>query len=1060
MTKRSPSGSRSNVIRNPGSDWSGKGSSSASAWTALAGCIIYTAAVLMRAEILGILFCTPGSGDFVVWTRPLLSVASAAAAVFLTLVSHLRVRAAIQGGGHPSLEAAAPLAFLPVCVLGAFLRPLLPQAVAGNILFFVPVAIVSTVLLRLLRLYGPRIDLIRLGTRTMLVVSLAATVFYCLVGQHFTRSVGEHSGDEGHYLTQAQSLYYDHDLDILNQVGEDEEPLKNHVSPSSRDGHWYSWHSFGLSLLLAPIFPYGIAVRHIMLGAIAGLGCGALVVCCRLLGARTRWAFTAILLFAFSSLWGVYSSRCLPEVLGATLALWMFAAVFMQERRPWGSLLIAVLCAAFLPWAQTRFIPVSLMGAAAYVLLGLLRRRTGKQAPLRLAAFVILYAAGCLAYYAVQSRMFDGASSYPVRVLLFSMPEGAWLALASHRGLFYTIPVACWLMGAALWVLFKDRKHRAAAAVGLALLLSVLATSCTTRWYSGGASMPGRFMVVVIPLLVAPAALALDRAGRVGRWWFIFLGLVSCVQFALMLVHLPHFDNAFVDPPGYLPAVLPLLEGLARPFSNEEAMCWYGFPLFLLAGTTAIVFLGKARMRLQVVIIILMVLRAVSINEDPGPPCRRRNNRVVRSPLYPDTADIYRYIEQDTLEDAAAWMAENLPPGSRVAVDADFPAHAGLIYERHGPFESDGARWDELVAQNVDFVVTSSNAPSGMYPRSPNAAFLLKEFDLGGKPLDKPVVRVYWTGNESSRAERDHPAPYLASLPVRERQRYEHAYLNGFGKTPLDMHVLGNKKKMVRFLVSGEKLQEIAVFCLAAWEPSRLRISLSGGRAREMTVSPGGHGAVVLRARRCYPFTGNHYRVTVDGDSRSNCLVRIATNPRDIGRMFLALGDTDRAAAYLEKAVTEDQLQEMPVTSLLESLAARRFETEELDDRYFRNSERTDNCLYHRAEASEDDVFLSGPYYPVPPGSYEAVFRLRARPTGNAGDILRLEVTSDRGSSVLAEHELASWDTGPSFQDISLRFATSSWQEGLEFRARALGSADFCIDHITLIPEASPPDGL
>ncbi len=173
MTKRSPSGSRSNVIRDPGSDWSGKGSSSASAWTALAGCIIYTAAVLMRAEILGILFCTPGSSDFVVWTRPLLSVAAAAAAVFLTLVSHLRVRAAIQGGGHPSLEAAAPLAFLPACVLGAFLRPLLPQAVAGNILFFVPVAIVSTVLLRLLRLYGPRIDLIRLGTRTMLVVSLA-----------------------------------------------------------------------------------------------------------------------------------------------------------------------------------------------------------------------------------------------------------------------------------------------------------------------------------------------------------------------------------------------------------------------------------------------------------------------------------------------------------------------------------------------------------------------------------------------------------------------------------------------------------------------------------------------------------------------------------------------------------------------------------------------------------------------------------------------------------------------------------------------------------------------
>ena len=396
-------------------------------------------------------------------------------------------------------------------------------------------------------------------------------------------------------------------------------------------------------------------------------------------------------------------------------------------------------------------------------------------------------------------------------------------------------------------------------------------------------------------------------------------------------------------------------------------------------------------------------------------------------------------------------------------------------------------------------------ANSGRNEVAPGAAFLLKEFDLGSKPLEKPVIRVYWAGSEAAQAERDRPAPYRELLPVRERERYGHAYLNGFGKDPLYMHVRGEKKRMVRFLVSDRELDEIAFFCPAAWEPSRLRVSVAGRRAREMTISPGGHNALVIRARRCYPFTGYHYRIIVEGDGRSNCLVRIATDPRDIGRMFLSLGDIRQAAAYLEKAVRqgpqdeetylmlaetyaqlrkpfrtmetmaeglagallrdnfaaiisgEDKQPKMPVTSLLKSLVARRFETEELDSRHFRDSERTDSCLSHRAEAPEDEVFLSGPYYPVPPGSYEAVFHLRARRTGAAEGILRLEVTSEEGSRVLAQRKLAAADLGPAFRDITLSFDTDSWHEGLEFRARALGSADICIDRITLVPKAPGP---
>ena len=587
-------------------------------------CAAFTALVLAHAEILGILIPIAGNRALLLFPRAAWTGAVLGTGLPLVVYTLWRLRrcefAAAQTPCQGRwLHILSPLSLLPLALYPAMLRGFFPDIVAANVLFFLPVAVLATIAIRLLAFGASRIDRVRLGPMTLAGIVGACTLFYMLIGWYFTRMAGEHSGDEGHYLIQARSLYTDGDLDLRNNLGPDDSDTHPrewyHVSHNSRGDHWYSWHPFGLSLLLWPTMGAGLFVRHFLLGLIAAAGVGGMLALCRCFRARTIDALFVTALFSCSAYWGIYACRALPEVLGATLMLWLTVATFTQAEHPSGSLLTAALCAMGLPWVHTRFIPLSLAGISIYFLFGLSVEGTLKNRLVRLVLFGGLCAAGYVLYLFVMLRMFTHGCSYPVGSLLLAYPAGIWHSLLSKRGVLYALPMFAWLLMAALYILTMERESRHLTATLLLQVMAVLATSCATPWFDGGACLPGRFLLVTAPLLVGPAARALGRTGTPAQWWLAFLGLTSCLTWALVLLHLPAIQRSFAVIDVALPEVLPLLRGWLQPLRKLSWLDWPFFSLTLYVATGLLVCLGMRAQRWQRLLILAMVAAAVWSNE-------------------------------------------------------------------------------------------------------------------------------------------------------------------------------------------------------------------------------------------------------------------------------------------------------------------------------------------------------------------------------------------------------------------------------------------------------------
>lgn len=478
---------------------------------------------------------------------------------------------------------AAGLALVVAVSLGLYpWRPVL----TANLLYLaapLPAAGVITALLYRKRACGRRPVV-----ADWLLITVAASMLYAWLGYAFTLSVGEHSGDEGHYIAQAESLYYDGDLDLRNNFGDDPPPPDYvHISPNALKGKWYSWHTPGLSFLLAPTVGAGILWRHAVLGLIAGLGVAGLYALARAWGADRRSSALAAALLSLGPFWCIYASRALPEVLGATLAVYAMLAVFMQRRYPWSTLALSVPCVAFLPWTHTRFIPVAVTLIGCYGLQGLVGPETWPRKLLRLGLYTLLCLLSLGVYQGVQLMMFEQGLSYPVPDLLFSLPSGLWHTLASSRGILFMFPVFACALAASLFMAVKPGA-RMAGIYTLLVFLSVWLTACGTRWFTGGACMPGRFLTVVTPLFAACLAVALTRASGGFRLLTVYLGLFPAALFVVQLTVLKAFGKAFSDPL-LLDATHPVFSGLVRlyydPYRTTAIMpagMLYAVTVFLL----------------------------------------------------------------------------------------------------------------------------------------------------------------------------------------------------------------------------------------------------------------------------------------------------------------------------------------------------------------------------------------------------------------------------------------------------------------------------------------------
>jgi hypothetical protein len=155
----------------------------------------------------------------------------------------------------------------------------------------------------------------------------------------------------------------------------------------------------------------------------------------------------------------------------------------------------------------------------------------------------------------------------------------------------------------------KDGKNRWVASAILLHLCAVLVTSSTTPWFKGGTTLPGRFLVVVAPLLVAPAALLANRS-EAARGWLVFLGLTSSLTFALLLLNLSEVRRNFDLPDVSLQIVLPFLRNMLQPLHDPPAG-QHVFALFLYLATMLLLALPPRRRVIHSLVLLLVCLFAV-----------------------------------------------------------------------------------------------------------------------------------------------------------------------------------------------------------------------------------------------------------------------------------------------------------------------------------------------------------------------------------------------------------------------------------------------------------------
>lgn len=354
------------------------------------------------------------------------------------------------------------------------------------------------------------------------------------------------------------SLQRDGDTDLANNLDPDAADCPGHlreihrfqhISEFTRKPHLYTWHEPGLPFLLYFASGGGIWGRHVLLGLLAGLGLTAVLGICRSLGLPRGSSLLVVLLHGLSVFWVVYSSRCLPEVLGSTLVCVTFWAALRQDERPWTSAWVAAACIAYMPLAHLRFLPVALGCAGFFALLAVQDRRPWRVKVGPLAVWAVLMLAGLALGQAYQFSRFEGGLSLPAGDVFLNDPAGAWHALASTRSITNYYPLVLWLLPAnVLWAVRSSARQRWYALTALGLFFGVLLTAFTGPYWHGGSTMGGRYFVVAVAALLPGAAWAWPWSTPAARWSMLMLAGISVGLTLWQLAFLPELGGNFAFP--------------------------------------------------------------------------------------------------------------------------------------------------------------------------------------------------------------------------------------------------------------------------------------------------------------------------------------------------------------------------------------------------------------------------------------------------------------------------------------------------------------------------------
>ncbi|MBN2383306.1 hypothetical protein JXQ70_10520 [bacterium] len=334
------------------------------------------------------------------------------------------------------------------------------------------------------------------------------------------------NGDEPHYLLITQSLLQDGDLDVHNNYCERDYNeympgvLDRHVS-IGQGGVRYSTHPVGLAFLIAPAY-YLLGYRGVVLfmNMCAALLAVQLFLLSRSVLKGSSWAYYIWVLVCFAPPLLPYSAKVFPELPAALLCAYVYRVIVTGKPLTSGSSVFVMISLAALPWLQQRFIILALLLALDLVV----RNWSNIKAWTVIVGGYCLSMVGLMLFYQVlygnplPSAPYTSIGMDTIWSWDTFIGHGMWgLLFDQEYGILVYAPVFLLALGG---LYLKFRRSCPDAFFWMAMFLSVYipAGGFTLKWFGSWAPM-GRYMVVLIPLLVELIALILTRPKRQTVLW-------------------------------------------------------------------------------------------------------------------------------------------------------------------------------------------------------------------------------------------------------------------------------------------------------------------------------------------------------------------------------------------------------------------------------------------------------------------------------------------------------------------------------------------------------------
>jgi hypothetical protein len=373
------------------------------------------------------------------------------------------------------------------------------------------------------------------------------------------------TGDEPHYLLVAESIAFDGDVDLRNDYASRERTLRVvnvfpldpnlHAARYKESGELRPLHGVGLSVLVAPgVGLGGLTGARLVMVLIAALLAFQLYRLLADLGFRTLYRIAAWVAVAFCLPVLPFSSQIYPELPGALLVVVVLRVLLRRTPSP-AALAFASAASGALMWLHVRYLPISfaLLLGVAYVATseggtgsvgirsGRLRERIrviGADVRHRAETAVrdwrsvtlpaVLPYAVVLGLFVLAFEHWYGSPDPRTPYYAYStttIGSGGWKALYDYllhdlfNPLVGWIPFAPvhWLGLSALGCLVVWFGWPAVAAIAVAAGYEVILASAAP---AGGWGLPARYLIIAIPLVAVPIAVAIQQL-RLARIVFV-----------------------------------------------------------------------------------------------------------------------------------------------------------------------------------------------------------------------------------------------------------------------------------------------------------------------------------------------------------------------------------------------------------------------------------------------------------------------------------------------------------------------------------------------------------